>query len=344
MFGGGVVDNDVAARVRRTTAYRALRGSWTGRAILACSGGVDSSALLALAAIARDSGDVSPFAAAHVDHRVRPGSAADVEVVQALCERFSVPLHRLRLNDDGPRREDELREQRYDAIAGLAAAESCDCVVTAHTRDDQVETVLMRLISGSGGLAVAGMRPAQHLATTAGTVLIRRPLLDVGRAELERINMALGIQPIIDPTNADRAYRRNALRHEVIPLLRKIAPGFERSLVRSVQLAALDAEVIDAIASAYYVERVSATPDERTIDRRWLAAQHRAVASRVVRTAALDLIGGDCRELTYERIDAILAAVGGRSGAVIQLPYGVDAKIERDVVRLTRRDVSGDGA
>ena len=169
---------------------------------LACavSGGADSLALLALAVSA---GCV--VTAVHVDHGTRPGSAADADVVRAAAARLGAGFVSTRVVvEPGPNYEARARTARYGALPPDAA--------TGHTADDQAETVLLNLLRGSGIDGLAAMRPDR-----------RHPILELRRAETQALCADLGLHPVHDPTNDDPRFRRNRVRHEVLPLLADVA-------------------------------------------------------------------------------------------------------------------------
>jgi len=329
--------------VRRIAAYQAVVRAWPDGAVLACSGGVDSSALLMLAGVAVSRGDLNRFPVVYVDHLTRPESASDGNAVEALAMRFGLPSIRTIVRssdvDDGTSSpEDRLRQLRYAALARVAHEHNTRAIVTAHTRDDQVETVLMRLLSGSGGLALAGMLPVSFLSTAAGDIEVHRPLLDISRSELVEVLERAGVEPRIDATNRDPAYRRNRLRHEVVPVLSDVYPGFDNALLRAGKIASRDAAALDRLATATAEECVTQRDGSVCIDRAKLRLLDPAIASRVIRLAAASLMPENHRELTFERIESVRAAVTGRAGAVIELPYGINARIERAEVVLERRN------
>ncbi|MCO5175530.1 MAG: tRNA lysidine(34) synthetase TilS [Thermomicrobiales bacterium] len=317
--------------------------TWDVPVAIACSGGVDSTALLLLASSMRD--QLAPFFVVHVDHRTRVESAEEGRHVAALCALLDVPFVAADVDADwriGEHvAEHRLRAARYEALARVVRAHNLRAVVTAHTQDDQVETILMRLLSGTGSGGAAGMLPTSTIATASGDLQILRPLLDVSRSDLMRVVEDAGVEPILDPSNADTRYARNALRHEIIPQLRRLYPGFPATLLRSMMLVRDDAMVVNDLANGVFAEIVEATSRGALVDRNALRRASRPVASRIVRrvarqvsTAASD---ADWRELSSERIDAVLRAVQGRAGAKIELPHGVDVIIERDRVVFAQR-------
>jgi tRNA(Ile)-lysidine synthase len=279
----------------------------------------------------------------HVDHRMRAGSAAEADHVAMVARHYGRPFVRAAVDASvghirGGSPEQRLRVARYDALARTCARLGLATIVTGHTRDDQVETVIMRLFSGAGGLAVAGMRPVQSLDTAAGTVTIARPLLDVPRVELEPLVTERGFATICDPSNDDHRFRRNAVRHDILPALRRHFGGFDGALLRTVDLVARDATVVDGVAEEVAASALTITPEGVTVDRRSLRELHPAVATRVVRRAVEVLAGDELRELTYERVEAVRLAAAGRTGAIVELPHGVVVRVCRQQVVFAPRD------
>ncbi len=119
---------------------------------------------------------------------------------------------------------------RYQFLAFVAENERADCIVTGHTADDQAETVLLRVIRGSGVRGVRGMLPAAPVPGASAHRLIR-PLLVVRRDQTVAICAEAGIAPLSDPTNADIAHARNHVRHQLLPALRTLNPSVDRSLL-----------------------------------------------------------------------------------------------------------------
>ena len=237
----------------------------------AVSGGPDSLALLVLA---RHVG--LEVTAIHVDHGLRPGGDAEAEVVAAAARRFGAAFEARRVHvPEGGNVEARARTARYQALP--------EDVLTGHTADDQAETVLLHLLRGGGLDALAGM-PTE-----------RRPLIDLRRRETAELCEAQSLAPVADSTNADRRFRRNRVRLEVLPLLADVA---ERDvvplLVRAAELARADVDLLDELAAAYDVTDAAALaaaplPLGRRAVRGWLRQEHppdSATVERVLRVAA----------------------------------------------------------
>jgi tRNA(Ile)-lysidine synthase len=184
---------------------------WAGAAgvLLAVSGGPDSLALLLLAAAwSRDGG--APVFAATVDHELRPEAADEAAYVGTLCAAQSVPHAVLTWVGPHPKtRIQELaREARYRLLGDHARSVGADVLMTAHHADDQAETILFRLLHGSGVTGLAGIREE----TQTDGLALARPLLDWRKYELEQVCTDQGVKFICDPSNDDPRYARTKMR------------------------------------------------------------------------------------------------------------------------------------
>ncbi len=179
--------------------------------VVAFSGGPDSTALLWGMAELAPRLALRLFAA-HLDHAMDDGSPARAAAAARLAGRLGVPFIATRREIlDGESPEAAARRARYEFLEEVRRAAGARWVATAHHRDDQAETVLLRLLFGSGVEGLAGIRPVH------GTVV--RPLLEVPRAELGGAVSAAGLAPVDDPTNRDLAVPRNRVRHRLLPAL-----------------------------------------------------------------------------------------------------------------------------
>jgi len=247
----------------------------------AVSGGADSTALLALAVAAG-----CCATAVHVDHGLRPASAAEASVVAAAAGLLGATFRAARVEvADGSNLEARARAARYDALpAG---------VLTGHTADDQAETVLVNLLRGSGLDGLAGMGPDRH------------PLLRLRRTETRALCDELGLPTVEDPSNADPRHRRNRIRHELLPLLDAIAQRDVAALLaRQAGTLRAEAELLDTLAAAIDPTDAAA-----------LAAAPPALARRAVRQWLADPYPPDAaaveRVLAVARGEAVACEVGG---------------------------------
>lgn len=208
---------------------------------LAVSGGPDSLALLMIAAAERP----GAIRAATVDHGLRPDARREAEMVAAICAERGIPHDILTVTVTGSVQA-AARAARYAALADWCRAHALDHLATAHHRDDQAETVLMRLARGAGLAGLSGIRAARPLGE--GVMLVR-PLLGMPKAELEAIVAAAGLSPARDPSNDDPRYDRTAIR-------RLLAGSDALDPARIAHSAAILAEAEDALGWA--AERLAA--------------------------------------------------------------------------------------
>lgn len=218
---------------------------------VAFSGGVDSTALLA--ALAGMHGRTFALRAAHIDHGLHPDSAQWARQCRALARRLGVRLKVVRVSvarAPGASLEEAARTERYRALARLLAP--AEVLLTAHTQDDQLETVLLQMFRGCGlaGLAampeLAPFGPGQHA----------RPLLGFTRAQLEPWVEAAALPVVEDLSNADARFDRNYLRHHVLPAVRARWSGVAAAVARTARHAAEGQRLLESLARAD-VERAS---------------------------------------------------------------------------------------
>lgn len=233
--------------------------------IVACSGGPDSLALLALAT----ERGLEPVAV-HVDHGLRAGSDREAIVVTEHAARLGMTCRSVSVAiGAGANVEARARVARYDALERVRAELGATSVLVGHTADDQVETVLLNLLRGSGSAGLGGM-PIRRGA-------IVRPLLELRRADTQALCAALEFEPVRDPSNDDETLRRNWIRHEILPAL---TTGSQRDLVpvltRQAALLREESEYLDSLARA-------AWPVDEETPARVLAVMPPVLARRAVR-------------------------------------------------------------
>lgn len=256
---------------------------------VALSGGLDSVVLLDLLLRLRDRRrwDIS---AAHFDHRMRKESASEAAWVGGLCSRRGVP-YRLGRAPAVPKNEAEARELRYEFLQRARAAHGARWLVTAHQADDQAETVLFRLLRGSGLAGLAG------IPTRRGPDVVR-PLLPFWRSELEAYVQARGLLYLADPSNLDLRIARNRIRHRLIPEIEALrAPQYRRDLFRLSELAGRATAVVGELT-------------EKAIDKLIIEATE----PRIV-VARKELLAYDT-EARAHLLRALVARVGPRPGRI----------------------------
>ena len=248
------------------------------RVVCGLSGGADSTALVRLAVAAG-----CEITAVHVDHGLRPSSATDAECARETAERLGVAFRSERVHlADGPNLEARARLARQLALGPDA--------MTGHTADDQAETLLLALLRGSGASGLGAMTPGPT-----------KPILALRRADTVALCESEGLRFVHDPTNTDPRFRRNRVRHEILPLLADVADRDVTAVIARTadllrdddvfleQLAA-DLDPTDAVAL-----RAAPVPLARRAIRRWLERDgyppDAATVSRVLAVAAGDARG-----------------------------------------------------
>ena len=263
--------------IRSTVEKRALfpRG---GKIILAVSGGADSMAMLhALAGIA-DPG--YKLRVAHVHHGLRGRAAdADANLVKKTAKQLGVPFHLCRANVKAVAKRKQIstemaaREVRHEFFHKLAKKYHAT-VATAHTRDDQAETVLLRLIRGSGTDGLGGI---EYKTKIRGLKIIR-PMLDVSHADAMEFLRERKLKWREDASNADDAMKRNRVRHELIPLLEtRFNPRIREILARTASVLRADSGCLAAIAEAELATRLESNGSLKTEN-----PPHTAIWRRVI--------------------------------------------------------------
>ena len=304
--------------------------------LIAVSGGPDSTALLLMAAewAARRGGRT--VAAATVDHGLRPESAAEANAVAELSARLGVPHATLVWRGAKPssRVQERAREARYRLLVDHARAIGADAIATAHHADDQAETVLFRLMRGSGVAGLAGM----EAVTRRDGATIVRPLLGVAKSALVAFCRARGAAFADDPSNADPRYARTRLR-ALIERLSEEGLGQE-GLARLARRAAEADEALSRMTA-----EVESRLGDGPIEARALFAEPIAIVERVLAARIAAAGGRDESRIGLEKIEALAlrlrnAAAEGRplsanvGGALVRLTAKGEVKFAPEPARM----------
>lgn len=311
----------ISARVLRTIRQHGLVAPGGG-VLVALSGGPDSVALVHLLRDLEADGHVRVAGLAHFNHQLR-GSESDAD--EAFCRSIGADLGlpfecgcgdvRAAAREQGRSIEDAARVLRYAFLERAADVLAADSIAVGHSRDDQAETFLLRLLRGSGPQGLAGILPR------AGRVV--RPLLDIPRSELRAYAAGRRLAFREDPTNQDLEIPRNRVRHELIPYLeREFSPGIGAVLAREASIARADEdhlrrEAIDLARSVVLTREGESGVSE--IDTGALTSLHPSLAARVARMALQAQAPGAF--IGFDQIERFLEfARSGRAGAALSLP------------------------
>lgn len=336
------------------------------RVCIAVSGGADSVALLRAVLAANQPSPTSlgiGLSAVHVHHGLRGDEAdGDLAFVQDLCKALAIALHVHHVNTSehaattGETVEEAARTLRYAVFSDLIATGEADAILTAHTLDDQAETVLMKLLRGAWTEGLGGIFPnvrVQPAGQHSGSIL--RPLLATSRAEVEAYLRGVQQPWRDDSSNQDRAFTRNRLRHDVLPALRSLNPSLDRTLSHVAEIAR-DEEAywqaeLDRILPHILLpgkpvrgggRSVSTAPEHASlaIEIERLRVLAPALRRRVLRAAARRLGA----RLSFDETERLLALCGfvvlptvsARNGSVLALSSQLRAERSPRELRLSR--------
>lgn len=318
----------IAARVLRTIRRHDLLPR-DSRVVVGVSGGADSVALTHLLLELQPAGGFDVTGLVHVHHGLRASADRDEAFCRDLAASRSLSVYvervdvRARARRERLSLEDAGRRVRMEALARAADAFGSDRIAVGHTRDDQAETVLLKLLRGAGTRGLAAIHPRM------GRIV--RPLLDVGREELRHWVLSRGLTCVEDETNADLRFRRNAVRHRVLPVLREqFGPAVTEALARQADAAREDEAVLSSLAEPLVARLVRTDEPDIVVDSAGLADQPVALQRRVA-LEALRLAG--VPEPGFDHVVALLALGRGETGS-FHLPGGVRASTVAGSVRL----------
>jgi tRNA(Ile)-lysidine synthase len=302
------------------------------RVLVAVSGGPDSVCLLAALHEMGERGLLpgSDLRIAHVNYGLRGDeSEKDEAFVRELGARLKVPVscERVRLTPrSGGTLQIRARDARYAFFARMLREHGLTAVATGHTADDQAETVLLWLLRGSGTGGLAGIPE-----TREGRII--RPLLGVTRQQILDYLASRGLHYRSDVSNETPMYRRNRVRHEVLPVLRALNPRIVEALARGADVLAADAALLDEIErERWRAVATEASSGRVVLDGDRLGAEPLGLQRRLVRRA-LATVRGSSAGLTFRHVSDILErVVEGSHGTGLNLPGGVRVARDRHLV------------
>ncbi|MFT4039474.1 MAG: tRNA lysidine(34) synthetase TilS [Thermomicrobiales bacterium] len=314
--------------------------------LVAFSSGPDSLALAAALTHVRAVLGVR-LVLAHIDHGLRQTSGADARRAAALgaglgCETVTLAIAAdVRELHPGAGLEDAARRERYRLLREAAETAGAELVATAHHQDDQAETVLLHLLRGSGlngarGMAEFGDMPASpnDISQYDHDIRLRlwRPLLGESRREILSYLALRRLHPVLDPTNDETTFRRNWLRHDVLPVIEARVPGAGAALARYASLAADDDALLESLATRALTEALDA---EGRLSGAQLTEQPAALQRRMVRGWLARQIG--LHDLSAERVEAVRQlAARADNGRVVELSGGWRVRRARGMLCVTR--------
>src|SRR5687768_11217605 len=314
----------LAETVERTLRrHTMLTGGET--VLVAVSGGADSVALLITLLTLAPTWRLD-LRVLHVDHGLRPDSAADADFVRHLGDRLGVPVDVTAVHVGPGSVESAARAVRHAALEAAADRLGATRIALGHTADDQAETVLMRLLEGTGVRGLAGIPPVR------GRLI--RPLIEARHADAVAALDAAGVPWVEDPSNDDRKFFRNRVRHELLPLLAAVyQPDIVTHLTAVARAARQGIDALDETAARELERLADRGPTQLTLSRAALAGLPAPVAAEVLRRAAAALGSrAPLRAWGHRGLRRVLSAPAPRR------PFrlgGVSVEVSGDRVRVS---------
>ena len=303
--------------------------------VVGVSGGADSVCLLCVLARWQSKFDIK-LHVAHLNHQLRGvESEADAKYVANLAGKLDIPVtvgkrdvavYKAERNCS---MEEAARELRYDFLAKVADDIGANRVAIGHTRDDQVETILMHILRGTGTSGLRGLEPcspfpfchSEPKAKNLGLVVIR-PLLNVPREETLNYCQEHQLKPRIDSSNLSLSFFRNRLRLELLPLLREYNLGVDQALLRLAEIAGSDISYLEQQAFQLWDEVARQEEDAIYLDKGKIVALPIALQRQLLRLAIARL-AGDTRDIEANHIEAIRSLLSKPVGKRTSLPHGL---------------------
>ena len=296
--------------------------------VVGISGGPDSLCLAhILLGLRKDMG--FEICLAHLNHSLRgEESEDDMDFVSRLSREWDVTaifetadvydyIFKKRLN-----LEEAARVLRYNFFVKAAFQFNGNKVAVGHTADDQVETVLMHLLRGSGMRGIRGMSPSFSWRGESGNVKVVRPLLDVWRRETEEYCRLNGLEPRLDSSNTDRTFLRNRLRLELVPYLENINARAKEAILRFARINAGEGDYLDSEVERLAGETIFEAGPALFLKTDKILSCHPAL-QRLLLLKALGKIYGSARDLEAHHIERLRDASGSKAGTRVTLPDGL---------------------
>lgn len=297
--------------------------------LVGVSGGPDSVCLLHILDQLGDSLGVR-LHVAHLNHMLRGvDSDADARYVAEFSGTLGISATVEKRDVEAYRKEHRLsleeaaREVRYDFFSQVAESVGAVGIALGHTQDDQVETILMHLVRGTGLTGLRGMGPITSLRPPGGGILVVvRPLLEVARRETEEYCRAYDLSPRSDYSNYSLDYTRNRFRYELIPLLQSYNKNIGDALMRTARTAADELSYLEEGVSLVWERVVREQPNGILLDSEALLSLHPALQRHLLRRV-LDEVLTDLTDIQSIHIEKMMEALSKPAGKRISLPRGL---------------------
>ncbi|MFA5350800.1 MAG: tRNA lysidine(34) synthetase TilS [Candidatus Omnitrophota bacterium] len=269
---------------------------------------------------------------AHVDHGLRKDSGSDALFVEGWAGKLGIPITAIRLNPELMKRKGSLeevcRQARMDFFIRIAKEIKADKIALGHNLDDQAETILMRLLRGTGLSGLTGISVKRRIKN----MVFIRPLLETSRKEIEGFLRRRGVKPRIDSTNKEDVFFRNKIRHNLIPLLKKeYNKNITEVLANLAESISYDYEYLDQVA------RNKVKGNNQLLNIKRIKRLHPAILRLKIRQS-IACIQGDTRRIGFQHIKELEDLLNNRPiRSIVDLPKGISVKKTRNALRFYRR-------
>jgi tRNA(Ile)-lysidine synthase len=305
------------------------------KVLVAVSGGPDSVCLLYILYKVQTDLNIT-LHVAHLNHQLRgEESDADACYVAELARKLGIPAmiekrdvkayqteHRLSL-------EEAAREIRYGFLAETAKEIGAERVAVGHTLNDQVETILLHIIRGTGIQGLLGLRPCHTMQFLGRGLTVIRPLLGIGREETEKYCSEIQLSPCLDTSNLSLSMLRNRVRHELLPFLQSYNPSIFSSLLRISHIARDELVFLDDESSKVWKDVAQRQQNIIIFNKRLFKALAPALQRHLLRRAIDELLG-TLKDIETRHIEEVLESLDKPAGRRIALPEGLTFSIDYD--------------
>ncbi len=306
--------------------------------VIGVSGGADSLCLTYLLNSLRHSFGLQ-LHIVHVDHHLRPNSGKDALFVKQFAAVCKIPFTAASVHIRRTRAvtsiEELAREERFKKLIAIAKKQGADKIALGHTQDDLAETVLLRIVRGSGLTGLRGILPKRLINQFA----FIRPLLNIRRQEIERFLRTKKIKFLTDPTNANKDFLRNRIRWELLPLLeKKYNKNVRQVLSHLADSVNTDYDYLEEQGKKAFVKITAALRQTKSIkiNLNALCGLHPSLQRMVIRLA-IERLKGNTRQLTFAHIREILNLLDFKTiGARVNLPAGIYVTREKNALSFHR--------
>ncbi len=315
------------------------------RVVVGLSGGPDSVALIYLLHSLREKYGLA-LHIAHLDHRIRGQESRDDAIfVKGLAERLDLPIIEREIDVPALVKRERLsleegaRKARYQFFSDAAHDLRARRIAVGHTADDQAETVLMRIVRGSGMEGLGGIAPVSEVDMGSTSVVIIRPLIEVWRSDIERYLKEEGLDFREDSSNQDQSFLRNKVRLGLIPYLGKeYNPRIKEVLVRMGEILRDDYDYLSKEVEKVFLDIANIRDREVSLEAMRLRRFPQAIQRGVLRKA-IEVVRGDLKRITYQNwrdLDSLIKSSNGNLS--IDLAEGVKVKRAYDKLIFLRSE------